>query len=172
MLHETMRKSIGVILLWLIIFAVQAAEPKSPVRLAIIGLDHDAAGDFISRARIRTDVQLVGVVEANQALIKSYVQLLNLSTNFFYPDLESLLAKTNVQAAAVFTTTLGHRGAVEACAAHKIDVMLEKSLAVNMDDGLAMAAAAGSNGTQIVVNYESSWYSSIETAYTVVHKQH
>jgi len=172
MLHETMRKSIGVILLWLIIFAVRAAEPKSPVRLAIIGLDHDAAGDFISRARIRTDVQLVGVVEANPALIKSYVQLLNLSTNFFYPNLENLLSKTNVQAAAVFTTTLGHRGAVEACSTHKIDVMLEKPLAVNMDDALAMADAARSNGTQIVVNYETSWYSSIGTAYTVVHKQH
>jgi predicted dehydrogenase len=167
-----MRKFIAVIFFLFTFVAVWAEEPKSSIRLAIIGLDHDAVGDFISRARSHTDVQLVGVVEPNQALIKTYVQLLNLSTNFFYADLESLLAKTNVQAAAVFTTTLGHRGAVEACAAHKIDVMLEKPLAVNLDDALAMAAAAKSNGTQIVVNYETSWYSSIGTAYTIVHKQH
>lgn len=170
-LHEKMRKFIGVIFFLFTFAVVWADEPKSPIRLAIIGLDHDAAGDFISRARIRTDVQLVGIVEPNQALIKSYVQLLNLSTNFFFPDLESLLAKTNVQAAAVFTSTLGHRGAVEACAMHKIDVMLEKPLAVNLDDALAMAAAAKSNGTQIVVNYETSWYSSIGNAYNIAHKQ-
>lgn len=167
-----MNKIIRIVLAWLIITAVQATEPKPPVQLAIIGLDHDAAGDFISRARARTDVQLVGIVEPNPALIKSYVQLLNLSTNCFYPDLETLLAKTNAQAVAVFTTTLRHRAVTEACAAHKIDVMLEKPLAVNMDDALAMAAAARSNGTQIVVNYETSWYSSIGTAYTIAHKQH
>jgi predicted dehydrogenase len=166
-----MKNLVGIILFWCIIIVIPAAGDKPPVRLAIIGLDHDAAGDFISRTRVRADVQLVGIVEPNQALIKSYVQLLNLSTNFFYPDLESLLAKTNVQAVAVFTTTLDHRGAVEACAPHKIDVMLEKPLAVNMDDALAMSAAAKSNGTEIVVNYETSWYSSIGTAYNIIHKQ-
>lgn len=167
-----MRKLIGFILLWCAVIPALADPPKPPIRLAVIGLEHDAVGDFISRARVRTDVQLVGIVEPNQTLVRSYVQLLNLSTNFFYPDLASLLGVTNVQAAVVFTTTLDHRSAVEACAAHKIDVMLEKPLAVNMDDALAMASAAKSNGTQVIVNYETSWYSSIGTAYTMVHKQH
>ena len=167
-----MKKSIMVILFWQVVTAALVAEPKTPVRLAIIGLDHDAAGDFISRARVRMDVQLVGIVESDKTLVRSYVQLLNLSTNFFYPDLASLLAVTNVQAAVVFTTTRDHRGTVEACAAHKIDVMLEKPLAVNMDDALAMAAAARSNGTQVVVDYETSWYASVGTAYTMIHNQH
>ncbi|HTR40987.1 MAG TPA: Gfo/Idh/MocA family oxidoreductase, partial [Pseudomonadales bacterium] len=172
---QIIRIFIGVFLAWHICFmvaAAPAAETKFPVHLAIIGLEHDAAGDFISRVRVRNDVQIVGIVEQNQALVKSYMQLLNLGTNVFYPDLESLLAKTNVQAAAVFTTTLNHRATVEACASHKIDVMLEKPLAVNMDDALAMASAARSNGIQIVVNYETSWYPSIGTAYTIAQKQH
>ncbi len=151
---------------------ILAAGTNPPVRLIVIGLDHDAAGDFISRARDHQDVQLVGIVESNQALVTSYARLLNLSTNFFYPSLESLLAKTNVQAAAIFTRTFDHPSAVEACAAHKIDVMLEKPLAVNMDGALAIASAAKNSGIQVMVDYETSWYSSFGTAYTMVHNQH
>jgi predicted dehydrogenase len=169
---KNMKKFIAIILFGHAVMAAWAAEPKPAVHLAIIGLSHDAVGDFITRARTHTDVQLVGIVEPNTALVRSYAQLLNLNTNFFYANLDSLLAKTDVQAAAVFTTTFDHRGVVESCAAHKIDVMLEKPLAINMEDALAMAAAAKSNHIQVVVNYETSWYSSIGTAYTIVHKQH
>jgi scyllo-inositol 2-dehydrogenase (NADP+) len=167
-----MKAIIGVILLLSVISPIQAAEPKPPIHLAIVGLDHDAVGDFISRARNHQDVQLVGIVESNQTLVTRYARLLNLSTNFFDASLESLLAKTNVQAAAVFTTTFDHRRVVEACAAHKIDVMLEKPLAINMKAALAMAAAAKQSGIQIIVDYETSWYSSIQTAHTVVHDRH
>ena len=163
---------ISVILLSFAISPIQAASPRPPIHLAIVGLDHDAAGDFILRARNHQDVQLVGIVESNQTLVTRYARLLNLSTNFFDPSLESLLAKTNVQATAVFTTTFGHRRVVEACAAHKIDVMLEKPLAIDMKDALAMAAAAKQRGIQIIVDYETSWYSGIQTAHTIVHDRH
>jgi predicted dehydrogenase len=167
-----MKAIIGAILLLSVIHPIQAAEPKLPVRLAIIGLDHDAVGDFISRARNHQDVQLVGIVESNQTLVTRYARLLNLNTNFFYSSLESLLSRTNAQAAAAFTTTFDHRRVVESCAAHKIDVMLEKPLAVHMKDALAMATAAKQSGIQIMVDYETSWYSSIQTAYTIAHNRH
>lgn len=167
-----MKKLAVIILLCCVIGPIWAAGVKPPVRLAIIGLDHDAVGDFISRARGRQDVQLVGIVESNQTLISSYVRLLNLSTNFFYPSLDSLLAKTNAQAAAVFTRTFDHSSVVEDCAAHKIDVMLEKPLAVNLNGALAIASVAKNSGIQIMVDYETSWYSSFDTAYTIVHNQH
>jgi predicted dehydrogenase len=166
-----MKKLAGIVLLCLVINLVRGEDLKSPVRLAIIGLDHDAVGDFISRARARQDIQLVGIVESNQALITSYARLFNLSTNFFYPSLESLASSTSVQAAAVFTRTCDHREAVESCAALKVDALLEKPLAANLDDALAMAAAVKNSGIQIMVDYETSWYSSIATAYTIVHNQ-
>lgn len=167
-----MKKLAGIVLLCFVINQVLAEDLKSPIRLAIIGLNHDAVGDFISRVRARQDVQLVGIVESNQTLVTSYARLFNLSTNFFYPDLQALMARTRVQAAAVFTRTCDHRDAVESCAAHKIDVLLEKPLAVNLDEAQAMAAAAKNSGIQIMVDYETSWYSSIATAYTIVHNQH
>jgi predicted dehydrogenase len=168
-----MKKLLIIILLCCAISSVWAAgSNQPPVRLVIIGLDHDAVGDFISRTRGRQEIQLAGIVESNQMLVTSYARSLNLSTNFFYSSLESLLAKTNVQAAAVFTRTFDHASVVEACAAHKIDVMLEKPLAVNLDGALAIASAAKRGGIQIMVDYETSWYSSFATAYTIVHNQH
>lgn len=164
-----MKAIIGAILLLFVIHPLQAAEPRPPVRLAIIGLEHDAVGDFIARARNHQDVQLVGIVESNQTLVTRYARLLSLNTNFFYSSLEGLLNKTNARAAAVFTTTLDHRRVVENCAAHKLDVMLEKPLAVHMQDALAMAAAAKQSGIQIIVDYETSWYASIQTAYSIIH---
>ncbi|HEV2329590.1 MAG TPA: Gfo/Idh/MocA family oxidoreductase [Verrucomicrobiae bacterium] len=166
-----MKKLAGIVLLCFVMNQVLAEDLKPPIRLAIIGLDHDAVGDFISRARARQDIQLVGIVESNQALVTSYARLFSFTTNFFYPDLDHLTAQTSVQAAAIFTRTCDHRGVVESCATHKIDALLEKPLAVNMDDALAMAAAAKSGGIQIMVDYETSWYSSITTAYTIVHNQ-
>jgi predicted dehydrogenase len=167
-----MKAIIGGILLLFVINPIQAADPKPPVHLAIIGLEHDAVGDFISRARNHPEVQLVGIVESNQVLVTRYARLLNLSTNFFDASLEGLLAKTNVQAAAVFTTTLDHRRVVENCATHKIDVLLEKPLALHMADALAMATAARQNGIQVMVDYETSWYPSIQTAHTIAHDRH
>jgi predicted dehydrogenase len=167
-----MKAIIGGILLLFVINSIQAADPRPPVHLAIVGLDHDAVGDFISRARNHQDVQLVGIVESNQTLVTRYARLLNLNTNFFDPSLEGLMTKTNVQAAAVFTTTYDHRRVVETCAAHKIDVMLEKPLAIHVKDALAMAAAAKQSGIQVIVDYETSWYSSIQTAHTIVHDRH
>jgi predicted dehydrogenase len=140
--------------------------------LAIIGLDHDAVGDFISRARNREDIQLVGIVESNQALVTSYARLFNFNTNFFYSNLENLLEKTNPQAAAIFTRTFDHRRIVESCAARKIDVLLEKPLAVNMSDALAIAVAVKNSGIQIMVDYETSWFPGIQRAYAIADSQH
>jgi scyllo-inositol 2-dehydrogenase (NADP+) len=150
----------------------RSQDAKPPVRLAIIGLAHDAVGDFIQRVESRRDVQLVGIVETNHALTARYARLFNFNTNFFSASLDELLAKTNAQAAVVFTSTFEHRPVVEACAAHGMDVMLEKPLAINMEQARAIAAVAKKDGIQVIVDYETTWYPANQTAYTIVHNQH
>jgi predicted dehydrogenase len=149
-----------------------AGEVKPPIRLAIIGLAHDAVGDFILRARNHPDVQLVGIVESNRNLVTRYAQLYSLNTNLFSSNLNELLARTNLQAAAVFSSTLDHRRIVAQCAAHHLDVMLEKPLAVNLEDALAMKQAAREAGIQVIVDYETTWYPASQTAYALVHDRH
>src|SRR5580700_6723751 len=96
--------------------AARAEEVKAPVHLAMFGLVHDHANSFIPLAREHPDVQLVGIVEPNGELAAAYAKRFDLNSNLFYPTLEALLAKTNVNAVAAFTTTRDHRRVVELCA--------------------------------------------------------
>ena len=148
----------------------QASEP--PVRYAIMGLTHDHAYGFIARARNRPEVQLAGIVESNQELAAHYAKVLNLPANLFSPSLEALLAHTNIQAVATFTSTFKHRQVVEECAPRHIHVMVEKPLAVSMAEAQAIAGAAKTGGIHVLVNYETTWYPGNQNAHTMVLDQH
>jgi predicted dehydrogenase len=115
---------------------------------------------------------LAGIVEPDQELAARYARRFNLETNLFYPSLEALLAKTNVQAVATFTSTFDHRRVVEMCALRHIHVMMEKPMAVNMEHARAMAEAAKSGEIQIIVNYETTWYPGNQAAYKMVNEDH
>src|SRR5579872_2308217 len=56
------------------------------------------------------------------------------------------------------------------CARHGVHVMMEKPLAVSLDDGLAIEKAAREGQIHVLVNYETSWYRSNYAAYDLVHK--
>jgi len=142
------------------------------MRFAIVGLVHDHAYGFIPLTRGRQDAELAGIVEPDHALAMSYARRFNLDSNLFYPTLDALLARTNIQAVATFTTTLDHRRVVEMCASRHIDVMMEKPLAVNMADARAMETAARNSGIQVIVNYETTWYPGNQAAYKIVHDEH
>lgn len=149
----------------------RAEDSKPPVRFAIVGLTHDHARGFIPAARNRSDVQLVGIVERDRELAARYAAAHKLDPGLFFPSLEALLLKTNIQAVAAFTSTFDHRRVVEECAPLGISVMMEKPLAVNMEHALAMRAAAEKGGIHLLVNYETTWYPSNIEAYSVIHGQ-
>ena len=149
-----------------------AQATKPPVRFAMIGLEHDHAMGFFPRLAGQTDLQLVGVVETNQDLIARYSRRFHLPPGLFYSSLEELFARTNAQAVATFTCTFDHERVVAACAAHVVDVMMEKPLATNLKQARAIAAAAKKSGIQVIVNYETTWYPGNQAAFVMVHDEH
>ncbi len=151
---------------------VRSDETNPPVRFAIIGLVHDHAFGFIPLTQGRPGAELAGIVEPDRELAARYARRFRLETNLFYPSLEALLAKTNIQAAAAFTTTFDHRRVVEMCAPRHIHVMMEKPLAVNLEHARAIAAAAKTGDIQIIVNYETTWYPGNQAAYRIVNEGH
>jgi len=127
--------------------------------------------DLIPRARDQKEAQLVGIVEPKEELRARYARRFQLDTNLFYSSIEQLIARTNVQAVATFTSTFEHRQVVETCAPRGIHVMMEKPLAVNMEHARAMEAAARKHSIQLIVNYETTWYPGNQAAYTMVHDE-
>ncbi len=152
--------------------AVDAQDAKPPIHVAMMGLVHDHAYGFIPLTKEHMDAQLVGIVEPDKALCESYAKRFHLSPDLFFPSLEALRAKTNVDAVAAFTSTLGHRAVVELCAPLHIDVMVEKPLAVNMQEARAIQTAAKAGGIQVIVNYETTWYPANRAIYQIANEDH
>ena len=147
-------------------------EPAAPVRLAIVGLVHDHVRGFLPGLLERKDVQLVGVVEPDRELAADIAKQFHLAPDLFFPSLAALQAKTKVEAVATFTSTFDHRRVVEECAPLGLAVMMEKPLAVSLDDARAIAAAAQKGHIPVVVNYETTWYPSGQAAYELITRQH
>jgi predicted dehydrogenase len=163
--------SLRLIVCLLFAFAILPAfsqGEKPPVRIAIAGLVHVHVHGFLPRALNNPAVKLVGIVEPDKQLVAQCVENYKLDPALFFPTLEELLAKTEVQAVAAFTSTFDHRKVVETCAAKKIHVMMEKPLAVNMEHAKAMDAAAKQGGVHLLVNYETTWYAGNHAAYKMV----
>lgn len=148
---------------YLLFFAATAAlaqTPDSPLRIVVAGLVHGHVDGFFSGAHKRTDVQIVGIFDPDTALQQHYAQKYGFADSLFSTDLGSLLDRTKPEAVAIFTSTDGHAGAVEAAAKRHIDAMMEKPLAINMEQARRIEKAAASSGIHVIVNYETTWYPS------------
>jgi predicted dehydrogenase len=165
-----MRKVIAALLLLaLSIPALRAQETNSPVRIAVVSLTHVHAMTFIPRMFGRRDLQLVGIVEPDRDIAARYQKQFKLDPALFYSSLDDLLAKTNVQAVLSYAKTADHLRVVKLCAAHHLDVMVEKPMARNAQEARAMTAVAKKAGIKLAVNYETTWYAANQEAYTLIH---
>jgi len=151
-------------------FAQDAPASQPPLRVAIVGLVHGHVHGFLGQWRHSPLIDIVGVVEPDQRLLSQARARYGFEQAILFTDLESMLTKIHPQAVLVYTNTYDHRRVVEMCARHGVHVMMEKPLAVSLDDGLAIEKAAREGQIHVLVNYETSWYRSNYAAYDLVHK--
>ena len=142
----------------------------APLRVALAGLVHGHAFGFFDQFQHRTDLQIVGIAESDQQLAAQFARKYDLQPGIFYSDLEEMLKKTHPQAVLAYTNTYDHRRVVEICARHGVPVMMEKPLAVSLEDARAIERAAHEAKIQVLVNYETTWYRSNQAAYDLAHE--
>jgi len=137
-----------------------------PLRLAVAGLVHGHVQGFLNKLAARKDIVLVGIAEPDALLAEKYSGLTGIGPARVFKNLGELLDSSRPQAVAAFTSTLGHLEVVRACAARGIPVMMEKPLAVSLEQGREMARLVNAAGIPLVVNYETTWYPSNQLAYS------
>jgi predicted dehydrogenase len=147
--------------------ATMAGAAPPPLRLGMAGLEHGHAAGFLSRYRDSKDVELVGIAEPDPEVAARYIRRSRLDPSSVYPTLEAMLDRARPQAVVAFTSTAGHLAVVTACASRKIPVMMEKPLAVGVDQARAIERAAADSGIPVLVNYETTWYPSNHAAYAL-----
>ena len=153
------------------VLPVANARERPPLRLAIAGLVHGHVGGFLKAARAREDVLIVGIYEPDPALLRRYSEEYDLPEAVRFTDFETMLGRARPEAIASFTNTLDHPAVVEGAAARHVHVMMEKPLAVGNADAARIRRAAAAGGIQVLVNYETTWYPSHGTLFTLVKEQ-
>src|ERR1700730_16122700 len=143
-------------------------KEEAPLRVALAGLVHGHAFGFFDQFQKRTDLQVVGIAEADRQLAAQFAKRYGLATGLFYSDLEEMLKATHPQAVLAYTNTYDHRRVVEICARYGVPVMMEKPLAVSLEDARAIEKAARAGKIQVLVNYETTWYRSNQATYDMV----
>ena len=147
----------------------QTSLSRPPLRVAIVGLVHGHVHGFLGQYQHRPEIEIVAVVEPDSKLRAAAATRFGFQAAQMFADLDEMIAKVRPQAVLVYTNTYDHRRAVEICARHGVHVMMEKPLAVSLDDALAMQKAALAGKIHVLVNYETSWYRSNHAAYDLVH---
>jgi predicted dehydrogenase len=171
----------GILLLFLGLFSLHAQPPSQssgnpdprehgpgavqPVRLAVAGLVHGHVAGFLRQLANSPEVRLVGVWDDDSHLTAKYASDYHLATSIFYTDFKKMLDETRPQAVMTFTSTFDHLKIVQMCAPRGIHVMMEKPLAVNLEQAKAMAVLATRYKIQVLVNYETTWYGSNQLAF-------
>ncbi len=144
-------------------------KENAPLRVALAGLVHGHAFGFFGQFQKRMDLQVVGIAEADRQLAAQFTKKYGLAPGLLYSDLEEMLKATHPQAVLAYTNTYDHRRVVEICARYGVPVMMEKPLAVSLEDARAIEKAARAGKIQVLVNYETTWYPSNQAAYDLVH---
>jgi glucose-fructose oxidoreductase len=146
------------------------SQTGTPLRVGIVGLVHGHVQGFLDHSLHNPEIEIVGIAEPDQSLASRYAKKYGLAQNLLFSDLEEMLERAHPQAVLVYTNTYDHRRVVEICARHGVHVMMEKPLAVTLEDALAIKKAADAGNIQVLVNYETTWYASNRAAYDLVHE--
>jgi len=165
--------SIRSLFLMVVLFGSSAfAQTSGPpaLRVGIAGLVHGHVHGFLEQSRNSRAIEIVGIAEPDRQLLSQAAGKYGFGQELLFTDLEDMLAKVHPQAVLVYTNTYDHRGVVEVCARHGVPVMMEKPLAVSLDDALAMQKTVQQAKIPVLVNYETSWYRSNHAAYDLVHQ--
>ena len=107
------------------------------------------------------------LLKADAALAAQYRTRYKLDASLFHTDLEETLRSQKPDAVLVYTTIQDHRRVIVAAAKHGIASMVEKPLSTTMQDALAIRAASRQYHVPVLVNYETTWYSSNAEAATL-----
>src|SRR5258705_1866577 len=145
------------------------AQSHPPLRVAIVGLVHGHVHGFLNQYRSRPEIEIVGVVETDAKLRSAAATRYGFDASQMFADLDDMVAKVHPQAVLLYTNTYDHRRVVETCARQGVHVMMEKPLAVSLEDAIAIQKAAQAGKIHVLVNYETSWYPSNHAEYDLVH---
>ncbi|MDE2817883.1 MAG: Gfo/Idh/MocA family oxidoreductase [Chloroflexota bacterium] len=130
------------------------------IRVGVIGcgaISHSHLRSYAASGR----AQIVAVADPIQAVTKTRAQEYDAKA---YTDYADLLEAEDLQAVSICTPPPSHREITEHAAAHGLHVLCEKPLAMGVEDGTAMVAAAKRANVLLLTAFCNRFYTPIVKA--------
>ncbi|MAZ28255.1 MAG: oxidoreductase [Cytophagaceae bacterium] len=139
-----------------------STSAQEKLKVVVAGLSHDHAHVIMNDYK-NGKVDIVAIAEENQELVARYAKQYNVPKNIFYPTLKEALANTKPDAVLAYNAIVDHLAVAQVCTPMGIPLMVEKPLAISMDQTREMEALSRKHNTPILTNYETTWYGSLQT---------
>ncbi len=118
------------------------------IRMAIVGCGRISNNHFSSIEKHQDNIELISVCEIDKQLILKYKKKYNVNG---YTNLNEMLKNENLDLVALCTPSGLHAEQAELCANYGINVMTEKPMATNWEDGLRMVETCDAAGVYLFV---------------------
>jgi predicted dehydrogenase len=128
---------------------------NKPYRIGIAGMTHGHVGAHLREWQRLENATLVGYAETDPELRAKYAE--RLSGAPAYDSVEQLFDGARPDVISICNETINHVGVVEAAAARGIHCIMEKPMAISLQQAQRMVVAAAKAGIQVIVNWPTHW---------------
>jgi predicted dehydrogenase len=141
----------------------KATGPK----VGIAGLNHDHIHLILNEYR-NGNVNIVGIAEPDKKLWAKYGKMYGVPDSLFFEDLTTMCLARKPVIVLGYNAVGKHIDIVETCAPMGISVMVEKPLAATLEQAKRMEFLALRYYINLLTNYETTWYPSVQSAYNTI----
>jgi len=167
--HTTQSGKAGILSAILLLLATSAY--LQPLRVGVAGLNHDHVFEIMDQNK-KGEAIIIGIAESDEQLVQRFKKRFQLADSLFYKTVPEMLEHIKPDAVLAYNAIADHLSVVEACAPKGISVMVEKPLATTVQQADRMEALVKQYHIKLLTNYETTWYSSNQQAYQMVHEDH
>lgn len=138
------------------------------IRTALIGLEHVHASMFVNNFSRYEEIEWIGMAEISgfsEDMIQKHIQknLGSMTELAYWEDYRELL-KQNLDLVLVCSSVQGHVQIVEEALAMGIHTVVEKPMALNMEDARRMYRAYKKSTAQLIINWPIAWFPAFRKA--------
>lgn len=141
----------------------KATGPK----VGIAGLNHDHIHLILNEYR-NGNVNIVGIAEPDKKLWAKFGKMYGVPDSLFFEDLKTMCVARKPVIVLGYNAVGKHIDIVETCAPMGISVMVEKPLAATLEQAKRMEFLALRYYINLLTNYETTWYPSVQSAYNTI----
>lgn len=124
-------------------------------RIGIAGLSHGHVGQHLRDWNALPNAQLVGYAEADPELRQKFAARLGEAKA--YDTVEQMLDDARPEVISVCNETINHAPVVEAAAERGVHSIMEKPMAIALQEAQRILVASVKHGVQVAVNWPTHW---------------